>query len=222
MRSESIARGLLVALCAAFTAMSAAASTPEKADPLSDAPERAAAAAPFKNAPNYAEALQQWRSAEDINAWIGARFQYDMARAMLLSETQRQQGKGLPITPPTEFFAAPNGVCVDLSRFAVETLRALVPESKPAYVMIEFSPVHINGNTLRRHWVATFEREGQLYFFGDSKRPGHIAGPYAGTAAYIADYALYRGREIVAHRVLPSYERQRRTLATRQERETKP
>lgn len=219
MRSSWSRSSLLAALCIALTAC---ASTPERADPLSDAPERALAVAPYQAAASYDEALRVWRGAEDINAWIGARFRYDLARAMLLSETQRQQGNTLPITPPQEFFTAPSGVCVDLSRFAVETLRKLAPESKPDYVMIEFSPVGINGNTLRRHWVASFERDGQLYFFGDSKRPGHIAGPYASTAAYIGDYAQYRGREIVAHRVLPSYERQRRTLATRQERDPKP
>ena len=46
---------------------------------------------PFTQAASYGESLDLWRGAEDVNAWIGARFQYDMARAMLLSETQRQK-----------------------------------------------------------------------------------------------------------------------------------
>ena len=38
-----------------------------------------------------------------------------------------------------EFFAAPSGICEDLSRFAVETLRQIDPDAKARYVMIEFS-----------------------------------------------------------------------------------
>jgi hypothetical protein len=67
--------------------------------------------------------------------------------------------------------------------------------------------------------VATFERDGQLYVFGDSKRPGHLAGPYADAAAFVADYARYRGRDVVAYRQLATYERQRRQAATRQPRD---
>jgi hypothetical protein len=83
----------------------------------------------------------------------------------------------LPIYQPHKFFAAPSGVCVDLSRFAVETLRHIDPDARASYLMIEFAPVTIGGNTLRRHWLASFTRDGKYYFFADSKRPGHIAGP---------------------------------------------
>jgi hypothetical protein len=195
----------------------------QPADPLSDAPEqRSLPAESLVEAANYDEALARWRDADDVNAWIGARFQYDMQRALRLSETQRERGGRLPVHAPQAFFAQPNGVCVDLARFAVETLRRIDPESKPAYLMIEFDPVTIQGQVLRRHWVARFERAGQLYFFADSKRPGHLAGPYADTAAYIRDYAAYRGRGIVAFREMQSTDRQRRTLASKQVRDSKP
>ena len=206
-----------VALLGACTAL------PERADPLSDAPDgRAPSAAAFVAPPSYDAALQTWRGADDVNAWIGARFQYDMRRALQLSETQRERGGRLPIHAPDAFFAQPHGVCVDLSRFAVDTLRRIDPASKPVYLMIEFDPVAIQGQVLRRHWVARFERDGQLYFFADSKRPGHIAGPYADTAAYIRDYAAYRGRTIVAFREMESTDKQRRTLALKQPRDPKP
>ena len=65
-------------------------------------------------------------------------------------------------------------------------------------------------------------RIGKLYFFADSKRPGHIAGPYADTAEYIRDYAAYRGRGIVAFREMESTDKQRRTLASKQARDSKP
>jgi hypothetical protein len=195
----------------------------QPADPASDAPEsRSLSTRPLVSPGTYDEALAHWRNAEDINAWIGARFQYDMRRALQLSETQRERGGRLPIHAPDAFFAQPHGVCVDLSRFAVETLRRIEPASKPVYLMIEFDPVAIEGQMLRRHWVARFERDGQLYFFADSKRPGHVAGPYADTASYIRDYAAYRGRRIVAFREMESTDKQRRTLALKQQRDSRP
>ncbi len=207
----------------ASTLAAACSSMPEVADPASDAPERPAiAGSRFKEAPSYAEALKLWQSPEDVNAWIQARFRYDMSRAMQLSETQRLKNGRMPILAPEAFFAAPSGVCVDLSRFAVETLRAIGPGTRPKYVMIEFDPVSIAGNTLRRHWVVSFERSGARYFFADSKRPGHIAGPYASTRDYIGDYARYRGRQIVSFREVETYERKLRTLATQQKRQERP
>lgn len=196
---------------------------PVTADPTSDAPEpRSANGRRYTEAASYGEALKLWRSAEEVNAWIGARFEYDMLRALQLSETQRQANGRMPIHAPEAFFAAPKGVCVDLSRFAVETLRAIVPEARAAYVMIEFDPVSISGNTLRRHWVASFERDGKRYFFADSKRPGHLAGPYGSTQEFIAEYAMYRGRRIVSFREVESFERKMRTQAAKQSSDPRP
>jgi hypothetical protein len=174
----------------------------------SDAPEdQRHQVVSFKDAASYQEALQVWRTPEDVNAWIGARFSYDRSRAMVLSETQRSGSGPMPVYEPQEFFAAPSGVCVDLARFAVETLQQIDPDVKPNYLMIEFAPVQIAGNTLRMHWLASFRRNGKYYFFADSKRPGHIAGPYAGTQEFIDEYAKYRGRQIVAFRELESFQR---------------
>jgi hypothetical protein len=163
----------------------------------------------------YAQALQRWQSAEQINAWIGAHFSYDLQRALQLSETQRRHGAGPAILEPQDFYAAPSGVCVDLSRFAVETLRRVEPAAAARYLMIEFAPVRLQGQTLRLHWLASFQRDGQHYFFADSERPGHIAGPYDSTQQFIDDYAAYRARQIVGHRELPSYQRQPRALAAK-------
>jgi hypothetical protein len=59
---------------------------PDRADPASDSPEaRSAGGSPVKEAATYHEALTLWKNADDVNAWIDARFQYDMARAMQLS-----------------------------------------------------------------------------------------------------------------------------------------
>lgn len=204
----------LLATFTTLAALSGCSAVPQAADPNSDAPEAAfALRGPFIDAPTYDEALQRWQSPEDINAWIGARFRYDTDRAMQLSETQRQASGRMPILAPDAFFAAPRGVCVDVARFALETLRTLQPGVQPRYLMIEFDPVSVRGNTLRRHWLVSFERGGQHYFFADSKRPGHIAGPYASVQAFVDEYAHYRGRRIVAFSERESYERRLRTRA---------
>lgn len=193
---------------------------------FSDAPEARFRAGDYPAASSHAEAIARWRRAEDLNAFIGARFEYDRQRAMLLSETQRAQGPRVPILAPEAFFAEPRGVCVDLARFAVETLNAIEPAAVARFIMIEFEPVTIGGNTLRRHWLASFRRDGRYHFFADSKRPGHIAGPYDTVEAFIADYQAYRARRIVAFRELETHERKVRQRASRQVREdagaTKP
>jgi hypothetical protein len=201
-------------------AVAACAAVPDAADPASDAPEgRRAATAPFRSPASYAQALQDWRTPEDINAWIGARFEYDMPRAMRLSESQRAGPGKVPIHAPQDFFLAPRGICVDLARFGVETLRAIDPAARPAYLMIEFAPAVIAGNTLRLHWVAVYRHEGSYYVFADSKRPGHRAGPFATLEQFIDEYARYRGRAIVAYRELETYERKVRTRATKENRQ---
>ena len=206
---------------AAVAALSGCSVAPLTADPLSDAPEARTAppADRLAEVPSYAEVLRRWRGPDEVNGWIGANFRYDMARALLLSETQRRANGRLPILAPEAFFASPSGVCVDLSRFAVETLRAIDPALGPRYVMIEFDPVSIAGNTLRRHWLVSFQRDGQLWFFADSKRPGQIAGPYPSTQAFMAEYARYRGRQIVSFREAESYERKLRSVALKQRRD---
>jgi hypothetical protein len=184
---------------------------------FSDAPVERAPPSAYPAAASHAEALQAWRDANDINAFIGARFEYDRARALQLSETQRAASR-VPIHEPAAFFADPRGVCVDLARFAVETLRAIEPASGPAFVMIEFEPVTVAGNTLRRHWLASYRRPEGIYFFADSKRPGHVAGPYASVASFMADYQEYRGRKVVSFRELDSHERKVRVRAAREDR----
>ena len=193
------------------------------ADRLSDSPEQPRdPTVAFKTADSYEAALVVWKTPEDVSAWIAGNFSYDTARAMRLTETQRAAGGGLAIHSPAELFASPSGVCVDLARFGVESLRQIAPETAPRYLMIEFDPTRIAGNVLRRHWVATFTRDGRTYVFADSKRPGHLAGPYADAAEFVREYEPYRGRRIVAFREVDSYQKQRRTRAERTEPSTTP
>jgi len=176
----------------------------------------------IKTADSYEHALQNWKTPEDISAWIAANFSYDMARAVQLSETQRANNNQLSIYHPAELFNTRSGVFVDLSRFGVEAMRRIDPQSNPKYLMIEFDPIYITGNTLRFHWLVAFRRDHKTYFFADSNRPGHIAGPYNETRDFIEDYERYRGRKIVAFREVESYQRQKRTRALKRQASEKP
>ena len=162
-------------------------------------------------ADSYNQALDIWKTAEDINNWVAISFIYDKARAIKLSSNQRTKNKGISIYNPSEFFEIKAGVCVDLARFGVETLRIIDPNSDPKYLMIEFEPMQINRNTFRLHWLVSFKRDGMTYFFCDSKRPGYIAGPYKSTQIFISEYEQYRNRKIVAHRELESYKKLRKS-----------
>lgn len=164
---------------------------------------------------SFEDAIARWRSPEDINAWIGTAFRYDRERALQLSETRRSAA-GNPdiIYPPARFFARPQGICVDLARFAVETLAVVAPATKPRYLMIEFDPVLVDGEVLRRHWLASYEADGGLYFFADSSRPGHIDGPHASIDAFIAAYSAFRGQTIVSFRETSTYRRRMKAQAT--------
>jgi hypothetical protein len=180
--------------------------------PDSDAPDvRVSARRPVPSHASYAQALAAWRTPEDVNDWIGARFEYDMGRALALSESQRARGPAPAIHEPGAFYDRPVGVCVDLARFAVDALTQVAPELKPRYLMIEFDPTRLQGQTLRRHWVVVYEQADGIHVFADSKRPGVVAGPYPTIAAFIDDYASYRKRPIVAFRELEDHRRKART-----------
>jgi hypothetical protein len=195
----------------------------DAANSFSDEPEYThTVGLPLKVADTYKHALQIWKTAEDVNAWIATNFSYDMARAIQLSETQRRKNGRLSIYHPSVLFESKTGVCVDLARFGVETLRNIDPHTDPKYLMIEFDPMQIRGNTLRLHWLVSFRRDGKNYFFADSKRPGYIAGPYSDLQAFINDYEQYRGRRIVTFRELESCEKQKGTQARKKQRPKSP
>ena len=82
---------------------------------------------PADSASSYEKALQVWNSPEDINGWIAANFSYDTQRAQRLSETRRVKHESVSIYSPSKLFKPKTGVCVDLSRFSVETLKQIDP-----------------------------------------------------------------------------------------------
>lgn len=228
MKPEPVARRIAgagivrAALVLGFVLLLAAcAGTPPAAlQALSDAPDPARPRVAAEPGPaSYDEALARWRSPQDIGRWLGPRFRYDHDRALALSETARQAGLRTPVHAPPDFFAEPSGVCVDLTHFAVSTLRRVAPQSAAQYLMIEFEPLQIAGHTLRRHWIASYGKEGALWFFADSKRPEHVAGPYTTVEQFVSEYAAFRQRPIVRWRLLDSHERQLRQRVPRVQRD---
>lgn len=98
-------RTALAALGWAITAFACAVSA-ATGDRASDFPEpRVRESFRALPAPTYRDALDRWRTPEDVNAWIGASFEYDPARALLLSETQRTAGRSHSIHTPEQFCA---------------------------------------------------------------------------------------------------------------------
>ena len=193
------------------------------ADFLPDEPEIGRdLSVPYQAMDSYNQALGIWKTAEDINKWVIGNFIYDKARAIKLSSNQRTKNKGISIYKPSIFFETKAGVCVDLARFGVETLRIIDPNSDPKYLMIEFVPMQVNGNTFQLHWLVSFERDGMKYFFCDSKRPGYIAGPYNSTQVFINEYEQYRGRKIVTHQELESYKKQRKSKSVKERNKKTP
>ena len=164
----------------------------------------------------YEAALGIWSSIEDINTWIGNQFVYDVDRAIQLSET-RSRGR-VVIYQPANVYRKPRGVCVDLARFGYETARRIAPGVSVKYLMVEFEPTTVRGNVLRRHWFVTFERNGKLYSFADSRRPGTIAGPYDSLDALVEDYQRVRQRTIVAATQRDSFRKQKKRRRSKHSR----
>lgn len=167
----------------------------------------------------YAEALRLWSSVEEISQWIRNSFSYDREKALKISETDNKLKP--QILSPEEFYVNTQGICVDLARFAYETMLVVAPKLNPKYLMIEFEPLREGKSLLRRHWMIVYQRDSEFYSFADSKRPGHISAPFKTMDALIRNYQKYRGRKIVSYQVLVTYQKQRAKKLKRMRRETR-
>lgn len=158
----------------------------------------------------YENQIRMWNRPEEVHAWIARCFTYNKSRAIALSEKQRVKGTPFHIYKPEEFFEKPAGICVDVARFAVETLREIAPDLEPKYLLIKFDPVRIKGNVLRMHWLANFQKDGKHYFFADSYFPGTFSGPYDNVSGFIEAYQDARDHKIVSFRLVDTFRKQRK------------
>ena len=76
--------------------------------------------------------------------------------------------------------------------------------------MINFDPLKIKGNVLRRHWIACYSKKGKYYFFADSKCPEKNLGPYGSVEDFIKEYEKFRQRKIVSYKILESFKKKKR------------
>ncbi|WP_428657267.1 transglutaminase-like domain-containing protein [Runella sp.] len=162
----------------------------------------------FSNTISYEAVTKQWKNVAEVNQWIKANFSYSIERAKQLAENSSTREQ-THIYTPAELYQLKKGVCIDLSRFAVETLNRIDTSKDVQYLMIEFEPIIIDSSIIRKHWLAAYQDTSGYYLFADSKRPGHLAGPYNSIDDFITEYQAFRGRTIVSRKLLPSYEKKK-------------
>lgn len=188
---------------------------------LSDAPDDSVFQPSVHTSPtDYRTALQQWKTVAEVNQWIGENFRYEIDRAKQLAENSPEREK-TGIYSPEEFYRIRKGVCLDLSRFAVETVNLLDTSKHVRYLMLEFEPLTLDGSVLTKHWAAIYQDISGFYIFADSKRPGYISGPYQRPDDFIEEYQVFRNRKVVSWKVLGSYQKKKRMKAQRQEMKSK-
>ena len=158
---------------------------------------------------SYETALKQWKTVTNVNNWIKENFRYSIERAKQLAENSPTREK-IGIYSPAELYQTKKGVCIDLTRFAVETINLLDTSKHIQYLMIEFEPIIIDGSIIKKHWMAVYQDSSGYYFLADSKRPGNIAGPYKNVDDFVTEYQTYRDRKIISWKVLLSYEKNKK------------
>jgi hypothetical protein len=166
---------------------------------------------------SYPEAIQIWKTVEEVNDWIADNFRYDMQRAMQLASSDSR--RKVPIYEPAEVFRYKKGVCVDLARFAFETIKRIDPVLDLKYLMIEFEPLKIGNSTFRRHWLVVYQEEDQLFILADTKRPGYRSGPYSHLADFIIEYQTFRKRKIISYKLTEPYKKKLKQQLKKQPKE---
>lgn len=214
---KNIITGLLMMLCAGISLQAQQSKT--EIQKLSDAPEKNIRK-PDIDTTQYLEAISTWKSIEQINQWIGQNFHYDMSRAEALG-SKRNKGPKTTIFTPEEFFKVKSGICVDLSRFAFETLKKVDPELEAYYLMIDFEPIEIQGSIIRKHWVLAYKLKDQFYITADSKVPGTISGPYDTIQDFITGYEKFRERKIESFKLLNDYKKTQKKRLVKNQRSDK-
>jgi hypothetical protein len=158
----------------------------------------------------YDDALASWKTPEDIMRWVRDEFQYDLERALDFAEDS-PASPAVEVYAPRETFNARSGTCIDLCRFAVDTLRAIDSATPVNYLMIDFEPVRIADRTLRRHWLAVYEHPLGLVVFADTKYPGELSKPDPSLAGFVANYEVRRGRRVLGFRLRTTFAKELKT-----------
>jgi len=165
---------------------------------------------------SYEEQLGRWRSVEELNDWIGANFVYDRTRAAKMSSGRDRQTSP-EVYAPSETYSRKTGICVDLAGFAVQALREVDQGLETLYLRIRFEPVIIEGCKFEQHWLASFRKGKEYFFFADTKRPGLISGPVESPLEFLIEYQSFRRRRIVGFELMDSFHRKLKEASVRAE-----
>lgn len=215
MKSVALLTCLFFLYCPAASAQTAD-STIKKLSDAPDMPVNLTANKSLKSFLPYDESIHQWKSMTDINNWIKDNFQYDLERAKQLAGNSPSRNS-TAIYTPAELFNKGKGVCIDLARFAVETLHKIDTTKQVNYLLIEFEPLTISGRIITKHWLAVYKDTSGYYIFADSKRPGHAEGPVALMEDFISNYQAFRNRKIISWNIIPTYQK-RKQLSSRSQK----
>ena len=52
-----------------------------------------------------------------------------------------------------------------------------------------------------------YKENDQLYIMADTKRPGHISGPYNAMSEFITAYEDFRKRKIISYKITDTYKK---------------
>jgi len=158
---------------------------------------------------SYEVMIKTWQTVYDVNNWIARNFRYDMQRAMQLASNSDAREK-TRIYNPEELYNTKKGACIDLVRFAYETIKSIDSTIYLKYLIIEFEPLQMSDRIFRRHWLVIYRENNHLYLMADTKRPGHISGPYTDISNFINQYEQYRERRILSYKLTDTYKKKRK------------
>lgn len=135
-------------------------------------------------ADEYQDTVSQWKSHEDVGAWLENNFEFNKDRQRTIRQRLREDGPdGLLIKKPETLFGNAEGYCADSAHFARESLNNINPQYKADWIFIE------NAKPGPNHWVTGFYIDNKLYVmdYGTGRKWSDmqgIHGPYNSLADY--------------------------------------
>lgn len=132
----------------------------------------------------YDQAVQQWKSYQDVANWLDGNFQFDRGRLQTILGRVRQDGQlGLLARKPFKTFESKSGYCTDSAKLAIDALNRINPAYEAKYIFIK------NRAGPAQHWVTGFMVDGKVMVMDYGAAPDWSAmrglhGPYASLKEY--------------------------------------
>lgn len=133
---------------------------------------------------SYDQAVQNWKSYQDVGAWLAKNFSFDRARLQLILGRVRAEGPtGLLAHSPAKTYEMKRGYCTDSAKLAIDALNRINLAYDARYVFIK------NKAGPAQHWVAGFKVDGKIMVMDYGASPEWwrmigIHGPYESLDQY--------------------------------------